>query len=150
MPRGWFIGRYIRDDNQSPVPGIPCRVPPTDSISFDGVTNKIHIVEWRNNYCIIEVLCTSAMLSQIAALPNVVRIPGALLNDPFTLSAGQITFLQARGLTPAEIATVQASATVFDALKALLALRREVVWDGTDWVDDVPALVVDPLVIQTT
>lgn len=110
MATGWFICRYIR-----PLIGPYTSDPRGRACAMDRYTAMIRAdggdwreTEVRGNRTLVKVRAAAGTLTTIAADPDIIRIPVALLDDPLlSLSAGQravlLDELQGMGYTLGEI-----------------------------------------------
>lgn len=101
MPAAWFIARFnttvnltatMRDtlpEDQWPFP-FAVRTPAIDFAQLNAQANvRFRHVELTNRI-IIKIVASNGVLNAVEALPNVKRMPTALLNDPLSsLTANQ-------------------------------------------------------------
>lgn len=141
MAAGWFVCRYIR-----PLIGPYANDPRGRACAMDRYTALIRADggDWREtevlgNRTIVKVRASAATLTTIAADPDIIRIPVALLDDPLSsLSAGQRTALrnelQDMGYTLGEIHAALGSdlstITLGQLLRFAATRRRAARFDG--------------------
>lgn len=154
MPAAWFLAPYKRDAS---------RTRPTRYCAINDLTPEIRAdggdwseTEVLGQQAVVKVSASAATLASVAALPGVMRIPLARLDDPLsTLLAAQRTAIRNRilalGYTDADITAALPNPigtyTLREVLQMAASRRRKVRYDqpSDTIVDDGPDQPVRPL-----
>lgn len=145
MPVGWFLAPYVREAQASPRIVRYCIVGDVlEDIRAAG--GDAAWTEVLGQHAIVKVKASDSLLTQVASLAGVTRIPAGRLDDPLsTLSTAQKnaigTKVRSLGYTMAELQTRfpndLGTYTLRDLLKFIATRRRKVRYDkATDSIID--------------